>query len=113
MSPRDFRSMPLDERTTGAGRGRTSVRDEKPMRAPHGAGGPPRCADRLPIGEGVAAIDRPGLQPGAEPAGAVVRRTVRERLRRDAPARRLLEPVVADRRRGAKALVHIAGVTRL
>src|SRR3981189_3900510 len=102
--------MPLDERTTGPGRGRNSIMHEKPMHAGHVGGGPPRCADRLPIGEGVAAIDRPGLQPGAEPAGAAARRTVRERLRRDAPTRRLLEPVVADPRRGAKAPAPVAPV---
>ena len=38
---------------------------------------------------------------------------MRERLRRDAPARRLLEPVVTDRRRGAKALVHVARIQQL
>src|SRR5437868_7605633 len=50
--------------------------------------------------EGVASLHGAGFQAGLKPALALLRRAVRKRVRNGVALRLLLQPIVADRRRG-------------
>src|SRR6266581_1502133 len=63
--------------------------------------------------EGVAALDRAALEPGVEPAHALLRGAVGERVGHDVAASLLLQPVVADCRRGFQRLVDVARLDQL
>src|SRR3954469_11933158 len=56
----------------------------------------------------IAGLETAALQAGLEPAHALRRTAVRERIRHDDAARLTLQPVVADRARGVQALLDIA-----
>src|SRR5438128_9852058 len=67
---------------------------------------PPILSDRP--SEGVAPAQIAGLNAPREPVHALLRRAVGEGLRRHAALGLPLQPVVADRRRGAERLLHVA-----
>src|SRR2546430_12960809 len=67
----------------------------------------------LPFREGIAGIRGAAIESGAEPAGAVRRRPVREGLGRHAAAGHLLELVVAHRGGGPQAFLDVAGIEHL
>src|SRR6185295_8785820 len=59
-------------------------------------------------GEGVAGGDLAALEARREPADALLRRAVGERVRNDGPLRLALQPVVADGGRGAERFLDVA-----
>src|SRR3954465_15933041 len=71
------------------------------------------CGSKSPFRESIALVRRAAIESAPEPARAIRRGTVRERLRRYPTARHLLELVVADGGSRAKALLRIAGLQHL
>src|SRR5438105_5903382 len=63
-----------------------------------------------PVRKRVAAFDRAAVHAAAQPAHAIGRRSMRERLGNDLAARHALQPVVADGRRRVQSFIHIAGI---
>src|SRR5262245_291685 len=63
--------------------------------------------------EGVAARHRTALEPGIEPAHALLGGTVGERVGNDVALRLPLQPVVADRRGGLERGFDVAGLDEL
>src|SRR4051794_10945649 len=71
------------------------------------------CRSKSPFREGIALVRRAAIESSPEPARAIRRGTVRERLRRYPTARHLLELVVADGGGSAKAFLGVAGFQHL
>src|SRR3954468_8390535 len=71
------------------------------------------CRSKSPFRESIALVGRTAIESAPEPARAIRRRTVRERLRRYPTAGHLLQLVVADRGGSAKALFGVAGFQHL
>src|SRR3954454_12880076 len=66
------------------------------------------CRSKSPFRESIALVRRAAIESSPEPARAIRRRTVRERLRRYPTARHLLELVVADRGGCEKSFLGVA-----
>src|ERR1700754_4158984 len=78
--------------------------------APSAFASPSACGGTPSLFEGIAVPDAPGLQPSREPLRALGRGAVSERVGIHTPAGHLLNPVVADGRCCAEALLDVAGL---
>ena len=61
-----------------------------------------------PAREGIAALDRTGVETTAQPAHAIRRRSVRERFRNDLTTCHLLQAIVANGGRGVQPFFRIS-----